>query len=189
MNYINFSTNFNICLHFSKLYIIIYSYYIAIRNYYNVLYNDSTIVEIFFLKQLSHNKESKKTLNLLNNSEKDIYDFINDLSDLIYKISQSEINKNELLFLKFLQDSFKTMYFDLIKHYNNIFEFGQPFFDCKICYKEIQNSVFTIYLELEKEYELENFLNILIELKLIAVIFTDFKNIILNEQNPKPTPN
>ena len=188
MNYINFSTNFNICLQFSKFYIIIYSYYIAIRNYYNVLFNESTIIKISFLKQLSNNKESDKTLDLLQNSEKNVYDFINDLSDLIYKISQSEININESLFLKFLQDSFKIMYFDLIKHYNNIFEFGQPFFDCKICYKEVQNSVFTIYLELEKEFELKNFLNILIELKLIAVIFTDFKNIILNEQNPKPTP-
>jgi hypothetical protein len=198
MNYINFSTNFKIINDIGYIYLNIYSLYMGCKNYYNFLHNPNEIIPSPNLKQLFNNKDSDKTLNLLNNSETEIYDFINDFTDLLYQISQhllnNEITESQILFLHFCKHAFFQAYLNILTYHNSsIVQYGNPFYNLLSDYNEIQECLLTIYHNLNdecncKNYKIDNFVNLLIELKLLPIIFTQMKNKILDENIIKPTP-
>lgn len=184
MDYINFSTHFKITNNIAQLYLHIYSIYLTCRNYYNILQSETTFLSSPNLKQLFHNSNSEKTLTLINNTETEIYDFINDWTDIFYKISQNVLHKTlsseQILFLKFCKNAFHQSYLFVINHNCTTIHYGNPFFNISHEFIELQDSLLIIY-QCFDDYKMDNFVNLLIELKLIAIIFTQIKNKILNK--------
>jgi len=193
MHFINFSTNTHICSNLGKLYIIIYSYYMGSKNFHNNLQDPplNYIKTIDNLRLFSQNFQSEKTFPLFDDAEKEVYDFINDWSDILYDVSQKIIyhtlEETDLRYLRFCENIFQSMYFDIINFVLNLDNYGEPFFNLKDLYTELQNCVFTIFFKLQDYNKIENFIDILIELKLIAVIFTKCKYAVLNKKFPIPT--
>ena len=178
MNYINFSTNFQITINWARLYLIIYSHYYASETIYN-----NEVSACPNLKLLSGNYDSEKTSFLMNAAEEEVYEFINSWSETIYQLSKTREREHSAS----LKDCFRCMYIDVIKHEMSTFQYGAPFFDLHESFLNIQESIRTICQSLQ-DLDSINFLEVLIELKLIASLFTFIKNIIFNVKTPRPTP-